>query len=244
MRPFLRQDGFSFLSVFTVLAVVGFLAFQVVSRVKQPEASKETSLHYDQAYFMLQAGVEYAMRRLYEGKSPLTGDFPFGAGTFRVVRSGPEFTVAAYASGANVIRNITPPAQGDCLRVDTVQSRTQGKGAEIGQIWLSKRCNESITIDRMILSWSPDKGEVFDQVGLGLETPQWVYTGPPSIRSGGTVELIDYPLADLNRHRLDGIRFPSTVDMREKEFRLVFVMKDGSRKEVPFTLAPCLEEGC
>lgn len=238
-----REGGLSAIAVIGVMLLLSILGMSVVSMVTGSHETRVEQITYQQAVFANQAGLEYAMRKTYEGRNPLTARQTFGRGNFRVDRQGNRLVVTASVGGSRVIHSAQEPTQADCLSIDTSQSHTHRRGTEIRRIYLTKRCLPRVVLDKMIFSWEADRGESYDRVRLDDVINSRIYDAPPRVRSGALAELIDAALTDNNdRYRLSEIRFP--VDMRNRSFRIQFFLGDGSQKETSFTLGPCPHSSC
>lgn len=238
----MRQAGFTSLAAVGMVLVLAVMGAGVVALVSTSQRAELQQVDYEQATFVAQAGLEYAMKRLYEGRSPVTGNVSFGPGAFRISQQGNLLTVQGRVRESGVARSVTQPTQADCLKVDTSESHTHHRGSELRRIYLTKDCLESIVLDKMILRWEPDLGESYDQVRVDSLPNTQLYDAPPRVRSGDLAELLDSPMRRNQRYRMREVRFPS--DMRGKSYHLTFFLGDGSRKEVPFTLGPCPHSSC
>ncbi len=238
----LTARGIAVFAVIGVITAVAVLGLVLVPLLTSPGEGEPDQIDYEKAAFLNQAGLEYAMRRLYRGESPVTGEIRLGEGTFRVARRGEALTVMSQVRQAAVTHRVSQPAQADCLAIDTSESHTHDRGREVRRIYLDKTCLESIVLDRMILVWEPDLGEAYDQVRAAGLPNNDLYEAPPRVRSGQLIDLKDAPLVHNQRYKLEGIRFPS--DMRQKSFHLKFFLADGSSRDVRFTLARCPHSSC
>ena len=226
--------GFAALAAIGILVLLSIFGLAVVSLVTTTQTVLTDQVGYDQAAYLSQSGLEYAMRKVYEGTSPVTGVIPFGKGSFQIIRAGSVLTATGWAGDAQVAHNITQPVQADCITIDTTGAYADKK--TVRKISLTKTCLESLVLDKMTLSWDPNGGESYDRVqGSGFSN-EHLYDGPPRVKSGETAELADTPMKKNDKYKLEEIRFGT--EMKTKAFQLNLLMGDGSIEEVHFTLPP------
>ncbi|MBI2067759.1 MAG: hypothetical protein HYT77_07085 [Deltaproteobacteria bacterium] len=237
------ERGFSILAFVGLMTVLGIFGLAITSLVTTSYSLRIDHIDQDRANFVNQAGIEYAMKKIYEGRSPVTGSVRFGPGAFQVAQSGRSLRVSASVGEALVQHVVDLPRQAGCLDIDTSQSHTHYSGRELARIWLVKKCGQEVVLDKMKLSWSPDQGENFTKVRLSSVSQSRLYDAPPNVRSDTKIDLINATMIRNQQYKLKDIWFG--VDMRNnRSFRLTLYFGDGSEKEVNFTLSRCPHSSC
>lgn len=244
MRWFLKENGFSALAAVAIMFLLGIFGIALSSLVTTSHTTRIGQVSYDQANFTNYAGLEYGMKRYYEGKNPAAGRVSFGSGSFRITQSGPVMQVTGLAGESQVDHQVSLPTQANCLEVDTSEAHTHHRGMELARIWLIKKCGTVVELDRMILSWSPDQGECYDKARLDSVRQNRIFDAPPCATSGMLVDLINPQMTRNQKHKFKDIEFPRDMRSPERSFRLQFFLKDGSQTDTRFTLGPCPHSSC
>ncbi|MBI2083290.1 MAG: hypothetical protein HYT76_06935 [Deltaproteobacteria bacterium] len=245
-----EERGGSLLAIVFLLSLLSIMGWTLVSLVSTNQTVRTDLISQDQATFTNLAGIEYALQRFYEGRSPEVAETILGRGSFHVERDGSSVMVTSRSGPSQVLHSVSLPTQADCLLIDTSESHTHDRGSELARIWLTKRCGEEVVLDKMVLSWESDGGESYEKVRLSSISDSRLYDAPPVIQSGELVDLIDgrmrrnqrYKLKEIRYRKVEGVGRP---DMRQKDsFRLKLFFGDGSSQEVHFTLAACPHSSC
>jgi hypothetical protein len=253
MIKHLKQErGISALIAIGTMMLASVLGLALSSLMSTSQTIRYDHVEQDQANFVNTAGIEYAMKRIYDAKDIDAGDIDFGAGTFRVSQSGSLLTVTSVVGAAQVSHQVSLPNMAGCLDIDTSEVHTHYDGSYISRIYLVKKCGDAVILDKMNLSWEPDNEESYDKARLSSSSHRRIYDGPPRVRSGQEIDIIDTTMRYNKKHKLKDIRFVDRShepklepDMRLKDsYRLNLIFSDGSEKEVSFTMAACPHNSC
>ena len=125
--------------------------------------------------------------------------------------------------------------QSDCLIVDTSDMCLNPAGKWICCVYVMNDCQYNIAIDKVMLSWTPDEGEILNKIQFRhYDTLEWKGSGP----SGTLIDIEDCPLLPGERVCIC-LFFDS--DMNGKSFTIEFTMGDGTLVtatfETPSTMA-------
>ncbi len=114
------------------------------------------------------------------------------------------------------------PSQSDCLIVDTSDMCLNPAGKWICCVWVMNDCQFDIAIDKVLLSWTPDEGEILNKIQFWhYDTLEW----KGSVPSGTLIDIEDCPLPPAERVCIC-LFFDSA--MHGKSFTIEFTMGDGS----------------
>ncbi len=114
--------------------------------------------------------------------------------------------------------------QADCLIVDTSDLCLNPAGKWICCIWVMNNCEYDITIDKVMLSWTPDEDEEEELRKMQIwryDMLEWKGTVP----SGTVLDIEDCPLVPGER---ECICFFFNSDMHGKAFTIEFTMFDDT----------------
>lgn len=184
-----------------------------------------------QAFYVTQAGIEYAVKKVYDGQNEIV-DPPglnFADGVFTISRAGRTLTITSTVGDAVRVHSVDSPTEADCTVIDTSQVNLGANDTRIQQIHFNKICLATVTITQMQFSWVPDGGERLTDIRIESST---VYTNPLGAPSGTLLEITDYVLNNPNTHVINQVQFDS--DMSSKTVTLSFIMGDNSTKTVTF----------
>ncbi len=230
MRIF-SEKGFSSIAAAGMMVLLSLFGFSIASLITTSREINLDQVSYDRAFYLTQAGLEYAMRKIYEGFSPVVAPpgIVFGSGSFSIARSGRIVTVTGLDASSQVVHSVTSPSQADCTDFDLSHADLESDGTKLNHISFRKICLEQTVLDKMNVSWTNAGSEGLRKVRVGNQT---LYD-EPSVASGEQVELADYIMNGINNNNFNEIRF--THDMEGKTFTVTFIMGDGSRESHTFT---------
>lgn len=224
----------AFLAV--IFSILGVMAASIVRMVTVTQVSRADHVSYQRAFGVNQAGIEYAVRRIYEGVSPAVAEpgISFGDGSFTIDRQGRTVTVTARAGASTVAHSVQSPTQADCTRIDVAGANLVSGGDRLTGIDFRKTCLEAVVLDQMVLSWTPlggddDDPETFDEVVVRGST---LYD-EPDVPSGTLVELADFTMTTNGNYNLTRIEFGQ--GMSGKTFTMTMTFGDGSTRTATFT---------
>ena len=113
--------------------------------------------------------------------------------------------------------------QADCLIVDTSDMCLNPAGKWICCVWVMNDCQFDIAIDKVMLSWTPDEGEILDKIQFWhYDTLEWKGSAP----SGTLIDIEDCPLPPGENVCI--CLFFGDSAMHGKSFTIEFTMFDGT----------------
>jgi hypothetical protein len=221
------------LIVFTLSLIGGV----ITSLVAIGAVAKTNDLVSEQAFGLVTAGFEYALKRIDDGFNPDGDVKTLGNGQFTVGYDNDTGVitvtsdVSAMHGQANpqyTVQGPTGGAMADCLNVIVSGAAWQNAWwhDEMRGIDLQNTCNADITITAMTVSWTSPAGQETVRIRLGNNN---VYNQWPGTPSGVPIDITDWTLSSCTTRDLTYIRF--NTDMGDRNFTIQFTMSDGSTKQ-------------
>ncbi len=232
-----NSRGIGIVAVMIIVVMLSLIGGVIATVVATGSVAKTNDLVREQAFGLVQAGLEYALKRLDDGADP-DGDTRYlGRGQFTVDYNSETGVIIIHSNVSGLQAASSPsfsiqgPTSGnmaDCLTVDVSGAYLQSWSLDrLRGLTLQNTCNGDVTITSMTVSWSPDSGERMTQIRIEGDN---VYTiSQPALRSGVFADIIDTVIPACSSFSLDWIRFNSNMD--NKNFTLVFTMSDGTTKQ-------------
>ncbi|MDP2600615.1 MAG: hypothetical protein Q8P84_07805 [Deltaproteobacteria bacterium] len=215
------------LMLLSLLALGGVISY-LVAVGEESRASQHSSA---QALYVTQAGVEYAVKKVYDGQSEIVNPpgQPFGNGSFTVSRSGLTLTITGTVGNAIRVHKIDSPTQADCDILDVDNATLVGGGQTLKNIYFRKNCLSQIVVDKLLFSWTPNGGQKLILVKIESSV---VYDNPAGVPSGTLIDIADYVAVNNNNNVFSFIHF--TAPIFGTVMTLTFHMGDGTTKTVTF----------
>ena len=215
--------------VITLLSIMGLTAAYLVASNFRGSADHVMAT---QAEYVTQAGLEYAVKKVWEGGDPVVTEpgKPFGRGNFLVDWTAQTLTVTGrVGNSVQRIHRITSPSQADCTIFDFTNMRLTGDGTRVTGIQFRKNCLPILVLDKVTVSWEPnDASEKITQIKIEDD----VSYSSAGETSGTLLELADYTVAGINNVNMNKIDF--NASMEGKVITMAFVMGDGSLRTITF----------
>lgn len=226
-----KQKGISTIAALLMilsLASMGGVMAYMVSAGQHQRADAHSSW---QALYVTQAGIEYAVKRIYDGQYEIVNPpgITFGTGSFTVSRSGLTLTITGTVGNAVRVHQVDSPTEADCISVDVSNVNLHDDERRLSDINFNKICLPSITIDKMQLSWVPDGGQKVKKIRIESST---IYDNPAGASSGTLLETTDYTVTNPNNNVINRIDFNQSIE--DVMMTLSFIMGDASVKTVTF----------
>lgn len=245
-----RERGVGIVAVLITVAVLGLLGGIVASVVARGTVTKTNDLVEEQSFGLVQAGFEYALKRIDDGADPDGELKTLGPGQFTVgyAPSGVitiTSDVSAMYGDSNPSYTIQGPVPGgtmaDCLDVDIsgAYQHDYWWPDEIRGMVMNNTCNANITIGSMAISWNPNGGERTVRIRLGNSN---VYNNWPGTLSGVPIDITDFTINSCDSENVTYLRFDT--EMPDKNFTVDFTMTDGSTKSVFLQFVANNEAAC
>jgi hypothetical protein len=233
----MNERGISILgAVFTLLILMIFGA-ALVAIVSTDHENRRKQIEKEQTFYEIQAGFEYALKEIKDGGYPVKTNMPLGTGSFTISIDYPNHII--YATGT--VGDMGHTSQitftqmgGDCLSVNNDQVTLTGPDkTDMKGLTLKKVCNNAITIDKLLFTWSPNSGEKVKKIKIENNT---VYNNPVGTPSGQIIDIPDYTLSGSVAHQINLIEFSS--NMLNKDFTMTVYLSDTTYKVLHFVILP------
>jgi len=179
MRRMRNNRGLSIVVVLVTISVLSLMGGVVTSLVATGAVSKTNELVREQAFELVQAGFEYALKRIDDGVDPdgetknlAGGQFTIGYSPTGVITVTSD--VSAMYGNAAPSYSIQGPVPGgdmaDCLVVDVSSAymRSSGWPNNLRGITLQNSCSVPITIGIVTMNWNPGGSERTVRVRIRL----------------------------------------------------------------------------
>ena len=215
------------LMLLSLMALGGVISYLVAVG----EESRGAQLSSAQALYVTQAGIEYAVKRIYDGQSEIVNPpgQTFGNGSFTVSRSGLTLTATGIVGSATRVHKVDSPTQADCTVLDVSNADLGGDDKELKHIYFRKSCLVQLVIDKMTFSWTPDGGQKVKEIKIEEAR---VYDNPAGAPSGTLLEIADYVASNDNNNVINHVKF--NADIEDVVMTMTFHLGDGTTKTATF----------
>ncbi len=215
------------LMLLTLIALGGVISYLVASG----EEGRSGQLASTQAFYVTQAGIEYAIKRIYDGQSEIVNPpgKTFGRGSFTVSRSGRTLTVTGTVGNAVRVQKVDSPTEADCTDIDASNSDLSGDGKKIQHTYFRKICLAQITVDKMQFSWVTDGNQKLDEIKI---EDAKVYDNPAGSPSGTLLDIADYTVTNGNNNVINYVRFKQSIE--GVTMTMTWTFGDATTKTVTF----------
>lgn len=242
--PKAQSRGISVLAVLVAIVILAAMGASSAVLVSNNQTSRMLQLYSDQSFATAQAGIEFALGKIYSGVNPCTslninflGD-NFMGDNITITRANNLVTVVGTRASSTTTLSVTdpiPPNSGQLLQVNTNNAQDAGNGAPPKKLLgvtfqLAPGCGGPVTITTMVVSWTPENDE--EVVHIKIDNNN-VYNGSGK-ESGETININDITINDANVHLINFIRWDD--DIQDRLYTIVFNMSDGSNKTVTIDL--------
>lgn len=222
----------------TILAVVGIMTVMalfgmaVANLIAKGDAMRSDHALYETASMVTQAGIEYGVKKIYEGQSPVVAEpgINFGRGNFIIVQSGRTLTITSRVGEVSVVRRMDSPTEADCTRIDVSSVNVVGDNERLSGIQIRKVCLAQVVIDRVTFAWTPDDGEELTKIKIENAT---VYNNPAGDPSGTLLDITNYVMNNNNQNNMNHVEFNDEIE--DKTFTMTLIFGDGTTLTVTFT---------
>ncbi|MBI2092688.1 MAG: hypothetical protein HYY43_00070 [Deltaproteobacteria bacterium] len=229
------QRGISIIGAVFTLLILGIFGAAMVSIVTTDQEVRRRQVEKEQAFYEVQAGLEYATREIKKGGYPIVTNKQLAKGAFTTTIDYPTHVIFSTGTAGDVSKThqITNNQMGaDCITI-TYDSASLAPPAytDLRGIMLRKMCNDAVTIDKIQLTWVADGGEKVTRIEIESNA---VYDNLAGSISGGIVDIADYSLTSVDYYQINLIRFTGNVS--NKQLTMVLYMTDSSYKAVTFNM--------
>lgn len=230
MKIFNKRGVSSIAALLTLLSLAA-MGVVIAYLVASGETSRANHLLSSRAFYVTQAGIEWAIKRIYDGQNEIVSapGQAFGPGTFTVSRVGRTLTVTGTVGNAVRLQKVDSPTEADCTSIDVSNVNLVSNNKTIKNIYFHKICLTSITIDKMQFTWVTNGGEKLKKIKIESST---VYDNPSGSSSGTLLDTADYTVVNGNNNVFNNIDF--SASMEEKTVTMTWTMGDTSTKTVTF----------
>lgn len=235
MKTFNDIKGVSALTSLLILFSLLAMGLVIAHIVAKGELSRANFLLTKKAEYVSLAGMEYGVKRIYDGQSEIVAPpgVTFGPGSFTISRSGRTLTVTGTVGEAVRVHKLDSPTQADCTEMDASNAKFHNNGKRLSDINFRKLCLTQIIVDKMRISWVPNAGQRITKIKIAST----VYDNPAGTPSGTLLETVDYTATGGQNHVINAIDFNSALDENNNTtFTLEFILGDGTSKTATFTV--------
>ena len=230
------QKSFALLGALIIILILATFGVGVVVFISSRNQGTISQITSSKALYSLQAGIEFAERKLRgtgEGVSlsTIAGTYEFGNTTFTLANSGGD-TVIVTGNNQDAVTQyrleIPQVNQGNCIIIDT--SDVNQSTAKLRGITLQRAagCSISLTITALTATWAPNNNERLDRIKI--EEAAFEYDSPTGIASGETAQFNNnYTINDNSIRNFVEIQWDTNLG-GDKDFDFVGIMSDGSTK--------------
>ena len=223
------DGGVSTLAALMVLTLLSMMGLLVVYLVAEGSTAGANHFLSSQNFYVAQAGLEYGIKKIWEGSSPVVSapGVSFGRGNFTTTWVNRTLTVTANVGNAiQRVHSVTSPSQADCTSLNV--SNTEVENNDVKEIKLRKICLPQTVLDKMTVSWVSNGGEKIKKVKLGGST---LYNDGTGVASGTLLELADTTFSNGNTNNMT---LTFNQDMDGKTVTISFQFGDSSTESVTF----------
>ncbi|MBI1909352.1 MAG: pilus assembly PilX N-terminal domain-containing protein [Deltaproteobacteria bacterium] len=228
MGIFNNERGVSIIAAAVTLAILSLFGLVVNYTLVHNSSLVTNAVQYDEAFYITQAGIEYGLKKVGMGQSPVVNPpgLTFGNGSFTIGQSGSLMTVTGTVGTRTSIHTVQIVTQADCAALDVEDAEWKNGQNLIQHVTVEKECSElsQIVIDKVIVEWTlPQSSEHLTNIKIENTNNSFLPTG---IQSGGLAELVDEAITGGGRAIFNEIGFDT--DLRGRTFTLTVVMADES----------------
>jgi len=232
----MKISGFALLGALIIILILASLGVGVAVFTSSRNQETITQITSGKSFYSLQAGIEFAERKLRstgEGVSlsTLAGIYEFGNTTF-TLESGGGDTVIVTGNNQNAVTEyqlqIPQVNQANCFLIDT--SGAHQTVAKLRGITLQRAagCSISLTLTALTASWVPNNNERLNRIKI--EEAAFEYDSPTGIASGETAQFNNnYTINDNIIRNFVEIQWDRNLG-GDKDFDFIAIMSDGSTK--------------
>lgn len=237
------RRGISVLGILVAVMILAAMGGAMAVLVVGNQETRSHQLYMDQSFASAQAGLEVTLGLIAHGVNPcdplsrnLEGDNLLGNSITVVRENSRIYVVGAKGDSTTAVSIVdpVPPAMGQLLQTDITAAKDSSNGAPPAKLigitfQLMPGCGSPVTITSMLVSWSPNYGELVQQIKFDGSN---VYSegGSAGTLSGITIDTVDQYIADANVHMVDFIRWNG--DIQNRLYTIQFNFADGSNKSV------------
>ena len=149
MKRNYREEGFTIIAVVGIMVVLGFFGMAVAKLVATSHTIRADHTLYETAGMITEAGIEYGVKKIYEGSSPVVVEpgKNFGRGNFVISQVGRTLTVTGRLGEVAVMRQMDSPTQADCTKIDVSSVNLTGSNNKLNGIQFKKICLVQVVVD-------------------------------------------------------------------------------------------------
>ena len=219
------------MAVVGIMTVMGLFGLAVADLIAKSDTMRSDHSLYERATSITQAAIEYGIKKIYDGVSPVVAEpgINFGKGNFVISQSARTLTITSRLGEVSVTRQVDSPTEADCGQLDVSSASTVGGGDTLTQIQVKKICLIQVVLDKLRFSWTPDNGEKIVRIKIENAT---VYNDPAGNPSGTLLDITNYVMNNPNQNNMNGIEFDQSVT--GKTFTLDVFYGDGTAEQVAF----------
>ena len=220
------------LAVIGIMTVMALFGITVANLVAVNHAVRTDHALYETASMVTQAGIEYGVKKIYEGSSPIVAEpgKNFSRGNFIISQSGRTLTITSRVGEVSVVRRMDSPTEADCTRIDISSVNVVGNDDRLSGIQIRKVCLVQVVLDKVTFAWTPDDGERLKKIKIENAT---VYNNPAGDPSGTLLDITNYVMNNNNQNNMNHVEFNDEIE--DKTFTMTLTFGDGTTLAVTFS---------
>lgn len=195
--------GVSIIAAIVTILILSIMGVTLVSTVIMDQESRSLQLMQDQSFYSAQAALEYGLGEVEHGGYPIVVNKALnsvmdGFMTVSINASTHRMSVTGSSGSAQTSYSIRVyPLAGDCVSMNSASANLIGSWAQLTGVSSSKNCLSAATIDKMVLTWTPNSGEKVVEAKIDGVT---FFSDPAGYSSGVTIDGTDYTISDSSSH--------------------------------------------
>ncbi|MDO8462062.1 MAG: pilus assembly PilX N-terminal domain-containing protein [Deltaproteobacteria bacterium] len=233
MRVF-NNHGVSIVGAAVTLALLSLFALVINYSLTFNANLVQNLVQYHQAFYVAQAGFEYALKKVGSGQSSVVASpgLTVGSGQFTISQSNNLLTITGTVGNRVSQQTMQIVTQANCAELETEDANWKNGSNIIQHLTLEKECGQldQIILDKVILEWSgaqPSEGTT----KIKVENTNNLYSSPQL--SETILDVIDELIGGNSHAVFNEIQFNS--NLRGRTFTITVVMGDQSFLVTTFT---------
>lgn len=227
MKILSNQKGVSIVAAVVTLILLTIMGTAIVSLVIGGQESRVAQLRKDRAFYIWQAGTEYAMKEIDNGGWPEVEDNEFGEGSFTVDVSSKHHLKEVWNRTGNtpIVYEQSALLGTSCINFELSSVTVAGLGnTEVRNINFGSTCGSRAVVDKVKVSVFPNNDHSDDDIRISrVKIDGWtLYSG--ATNSGQMIDILDYTVSGPAMH---GIVLTFTGDIYNKQIVLEMFLKDN-----------------
>lgn len=233
MRVF-NNSGVSVVGAVVALALLSLFGLVVNYSLTFNANLTQNLVQYHQAFYVAQAGFEYALKKVGEAQSAVVASpgLTVGPGSFTISQANNLLTVTGNVGGRVSQQTMQIVTQANCAELDVEDANWKNGANIIQHVTLEKECDQldQVVLDKVVLEWT---GAQANELVTRIKVENTNNLFNPGQPSETLLELINEPITGGSHAVFNDIEFNS--NLRGRTFTMTAVMGDQSLLTATFT---------